>query len=264
MAFTPSVFPTNPGVGPGQFKDIRTPAKLLKLVDPISTIGSVWAAYQALDPSSVPSQTWSQSSVFGLMQRIQPTAPNGNGYYFTCTAAGTTGTVEPVWPSKVGTTVVDGGVTWTCSAPICQFLVPGDSIVVDPGNSAQMEKVTVAGVSTSSPAGLSVQATPGFAYVLANWTKSHDAGAPMTTGNHPYWWSTQRLDYVVIPVAMATDPPTRKKVDALMGKLLRGVDSWAILAPTSTTPTGGTVGPLVVGAPMGASPIAQYSYLNAI
>jgi hypothetical protein len=224
----------------------------------------MWVAYQALDPSSVPTQGWTASSAFGLTQRVQPTPANAVGYYFTCTAAGQSGTVEPAWPGKVGSTVLDGGVTWTCSAPICQFLVPGDAIVVDPGNTSQMEKVVVSAVSTVSSGGLAPLCTPGFVYFLANWTKSHDVGAAITTGNHPYWWSSQRLDYVVIPYAMATDPPTRKKVDLLMGKLLRGVDTWAILAPTSTTLTGGTVGPLSVGGPMGAQPIGQYSYLNAV
>ena len=32
---------------------------------------------------------------------------------FQCTVAGTTGTTEPTWPTVLGGTVVDGGVTWT-------------------------------------------------------------------------------------------------------------------------------------------------------
>lgn len=34
-----------------------------------------------------------------------------NGYYYVCTAAGTTTTAEPTWPTSAGT-VTDGSVTW--------------------------------------------------------------------------------------------------------------------------------------------------------
>jgi hypothetical protein len=37
-----------------------------------------------------------------------------NDYRYRCTVAGTAGGVEPVWPTVVGTTIVDGGVTWIC------------------------------------------------------------------------------------------------------------------------------------------------------
>jgi hypothetical protein len=37
-----------------------------------------------------------------------------NGYTYRCTVAGTTAGAEPVWPTTVGLTVVDGGVTWQC------------------------------------------------------------------------------------------------------------------------------------------------------
>lgn len=36
-----------------------------------------------------------------------------NGYYYRCTVAGDTA-AEPTWPTTIGATVEDGGVTWTC------------------------------------------------------------------------------------------------------------------------------------------------------
>lgn len=39
----------------------------------------------------------------------------GNVYYYTGTGSGTTGGSEPVWPTTIGNTVSDSGITWTCA-----------------------------------------------------------------------------------------------------------------------------------------------------
>jgi phage tail sheath gpL-like len=65
--------------------------------------------------------TWSastagQSITAGSISQVTPTAAHANGYYYQATAitTGTTGSTEPTWPTTIGTTVVDSGVTWTC------------------------------------------------------------------------------------------------------------------------------------------------------
>jgi hypothetical protein len=57
------------------------------------------------------------SSTF-LSNRVAPTVPNG--FYFTVQAAGTTGAVEPAWPTINGATIVDGTVTWRANTLNCR------------------------------------------------------------------------------------------------------------------------------------------------
>jgi len=89
---------------------------------------------------------------------VLPTEANRNGYQYICTSAGTSGATEPIWASytTIGSTVPDGGVTWTngglippnpwaASTPYTQYAV------VYPANGYQYI-CTVAGTSgTSQP-----------------------------------------------------------------------------------------------------------------
>lgn len=43
-----------------------------------------------------------------------PLTLNGYGYSVSTVTTGTTGSSEPTWPTIIGNTVVDGGVTWHC------------------------------------------------------------------------------------------------------------------------------------------------------
>lgn len=57
---------------------------------------------------------WTASTAYSLNDIRIPTALNRNGLRYQVTTAGTTGTVEPAWPTDVGLTVADGSVVWTC------------------------------------------------------------------------------------------------------------------------------------------------------
>lgn len=55
---------------------------------------------------------WAASIAKIVGDIVRPTAQNG--YRYRCTVPGTTGGSQPTWPTTIGATVVDGGVTWEC------------------------------------------------------------------------------------------------------------------------------------------------------
>jgi hypothetical protein len=51
-----------------------------------------------------------------------PSSYSLNGYLYSSPASsGTTGLVEPTWPTTLGNTVSDNGITWTCIATLAEF-----------------------------------------------------------------------------------------------------------------------------------------------
>lgn len=58
---------------------------------------------------------WLSSTSYALSNIVRPTVQNGFRYLATSTTSDTlSGTVEPIWPTTVGATIVDNNVTWTC------------------------------------------------------------------------------------------------------------------------------------------------------
>lgn len=60
-------------------------------------------------------QTWTAATAKKVGALAKPTVANGKSYRLTApVGGGTTGGVEPVWPTTIGATVADNGMTWTC------------------------------------------------------------------------------------------------------------------------------------------------------
>ena len=49
---------------------------------------------------------------------VTPTTQTG--FFYKCTVAGTSDSIEPTWPTVIGNTVADNGITWTAIAPYVQ------------------------------------------------------------------------------------------------------------------------------------------------
>jgi type II secretory pathway pseudopilin PulG len=66
-----------------------------------------------IDPS-----TWQANSVYLLGANVMPACPDSaTGFIYTCTTAGTSGALQPTWPTTAGMTVTDNTVVWTAVAP---------------------------------------------------------------------------------------------------------------------------------------------------
>lgn len=60
---------------------------------------------------------WQGSTVKGVGAWVRPLPSSTPSLYrFECTTPGTTGTSQPVWPTTIGGTVIDGTVVWTARA----------------------------------------------------------------------------------------------------------------------------------------------------
>ena len=58
---------------------------------------------------------WVALTNYALGNTRRPSVPNGLAYEVT-TDGGSSGASEPTWPTTIGATVVDGGLTWTAKA----------------------------------------------------------------------------------------------------------------------------------------------------
>ena len=73
---------------------------------------------------------WAATYNYVVNAFVKPTVENGYVYEAT-TDAGSSGGSEPTWPTTIGGTVVDSGITWTCRAGQPQ---DGDVVTIAAGH----------------------------------------------------------------------------------------------------------------------------------
>lgn len=57
---------------------------------------------------------WERGMQYTVASRVRPN--RANGFEYECTVAGQSAHKEPIWPTTIGQTRIDGSITWTCRA----------------------------------------------------------------------------------------------------------------------------------------------------
>lgn len=86
----------------------------------LSLVGEAWVVAYSTRTSSwtyeklnTTYSAWASGTNYALGNKRIPTV--ANGYYYEVSAdAGSSGVTEPTWPTTIGDTVVDSGITWVC------------------------------------------------------------------------------------------------------------------------------------------------------
>lgn len=65
---------------------------------------------------------WSFSAIYSVGDIVRATSMQASGLVFRCVVAGTSELTEPAWPTDIGSTVIDGTVTWQAISSIYEEL----------------------------------------------------------------------------------------------------------------------------------------------
>jgi lambda family phage minor tail protein L len=61
---------------------------------------------------------WIASTAYSVGDVVRATTLQATGLVFRCTVAGTSDATEPSWPTDIGSTIADGGVTWAAISSV--------------------------------------------------------------------------------------------------------------------------------------------------
>lgn len=109
-------------------------------------------------------------------------------------------------------------------------ILRGDSLCFEPENTGLAERLVISAADTVAKT------------ATATFTKAKDNGAAICS-YAPIVTGTQRRLFVALTASAARDPVTRRLVDDLMGRMVRGVTEWFIIEETVP----GFAGPFIVG-----------------
>lgn len=65
---------------------------------------------------------WTASTAYAVGAIVRATTLQASGLVFRCTVAGTSAGTQPAWPTDIGSTITDGGVTWKAISSVYEEL----------------------------------------------------------------------------------------------------------------------------------------------
>jgi len=65
---------------------------------------------------------WQASTSYAVGAIVRATTTQASGLVFRCTIAGTSASTQPAWPTDIGSTIADGGVTWAAISSVYEEL----------------------------------------------------------------------------------------------------------------------------------------------
>jgi lambda family phage minor tail protein L len=75
---------------------------------------------------------WQASTAYVVGAIVRATTTQASGLVFRCTVAGTSASTQPVWPTDIGSTIADGGVTWAAISSVYEELaVLGPNAIIE-------------------------------------------------------------------------------------------------------------------------------------
>jgi lambda family phage minor tail protein L len=75
---------------------------------------------------------WQASTSYAVGAIVRATTTQTSGLVFRCTVAGTSASTQPAWPTDIGSTIADGGVTWTAISSVYEELaVLGPNAIIE-------------------------------------------------------------------------------------------------------------------------------------
>lgn len=143
---------------------------------------------------STEANVWSASENFNLWGPLniwdRPTIDNGYIYKVSSYTTGITGASEPTWPTTVGATVLDDGVTWRCIAQTANSLPAGDTALTPGYGTFTPSNYTdvflhVVGQEAYYGSSIQPQALTDFTYrrgAIAGWGMSYSATPQAVSG----------------------------------------------------------------------------------
>jgi lambda family phage minor tail protein L len=75
---------------------------------------------------------WQASMSYAVGAIVRATTTQASGLVFRCTVAGTSASTQPAWPTDIGSTIADGGVTWAAISSVYEELaVLGPNAIIE-------------------------------------------------------------------------------------------------------------------------------------